>query len=500
MTNSATTSMTDKKGLNPKAYYTDTPKSGTKAETLLEAARLDLMIRFPFFGKVAMNMAFIPSDKVPTTAVDPKGNMYYNPKWVNAFTPEDANFELAHEVMHLVQRLWTRKGTRTIHQIWNLAADYHDDKQLIDAGLPQSFASKIMVPQEKQDLCNVYQTVEEMYTYLLQKLEEETDCAACKQLIQQIGQMGKKTKQQNAEDDKKNKQQQQEKNEQGKSGSGDDQQGEGHGGHSHGDGDPCDHSGEGDGEGAGPAHTCGNIRMCCAGSTADVSQMDPADVQHWNEIVVGAKMHAEGKGNMPAGLGEYINALTKSRVRWQDHLRTAATRLFGKSRYTHRRINRRGPAIGLRLPGRTPDGFTAILGFDTSGSMSEEEIRQCLSEGKEILRTCGCQKIWVVMNDYVVYFSGWAEDADFVKFKMARGGTSHHEVFQCLDRTHPNDKFNVPKEHEIVLAVLFTDLGTNFPDQAPKYTVLWGVPSDGSPGMAAEVPFGKKVLVEMKAA
>ena len=45
--------------------------------------------------------------------------------------------------------------------------------------------------------------------------------------------------------------------------------------------------------------------------------------------------------------------------------------------------------------------------------------------------------------------------------------------------------------------VLFTDLGTDFPNEIPSFEVIWGVPSNGYPGMSAEVPFGLKIEVEV---
>jgi predicted metal-dependent peptidase len=235
------------------------------------------------------------------------------------------------------------------------------------------------------------------------------------------------------------------------------------------------------------------------GSSADFGDdADPMEVQKWTEVIVGAKIHAEQKGNMPAGLGEAIDKLTESRVNWKDYLKTSATRVFGRARYTYNKRNRRGFAMKIRLPGHEPDGKCAVLGVDTSASMSVEEVIQCITEGSEILRVCGCRKIWLILHDMRVYFSGYVTESDLTKLKMARGGTSHSEVFACLNRTHPTAEFNVPKEEEVSLAVLFTDLGTNFPDHAPDYEVLWGVPTDGCPGMAASVPFGKKVPVEMK--
>ena len=68
-------------------------------------------------------------------------------------------------------------------------------------------------------------------------------------------------------------------------------------------------------------------------------------------------------------------------------------------------------------------------------------------------------------------------------------------VFEVLDRTHENDSFNLPKEEDAQLLVAFTDLGTDFREQAPDYTVIWAVPEGSYPGIGAEVPFGKKIQI-----
>ncbi len=490
---SETTSTATHKGLDPTKFYIDEPKTGIDAEDLLSAVRIKLLGTFPFFGKIALNMAFVESNQIPTTAVDARGTFYFNRKWVNHFDEKDALFEMGHEVMHLVQRLWSRKGQGINHGLWNLAADYLADTALIDAGLPQSTVSERMLTPENQALARKHDTVPAMYRYLLQKAEENTECPACKQMLKDLKTMQKK--QQKEEQEENSKLNAQKENAPGE------EKSEEEGNTSEGGVPDKSNADDGKGSGCGSPgelkHTCGNVRQCCAGSSTDVNGMDPADVQKWTEVVISAKVHAEGKGKMPAGLSDYIDSLTESKVRWQDHIKSAATRLFGRDRYTYKRTNRRGPAMQMRLPGHTPDGKTAIGSIDTSASMSTEEVRQCVTEFSGIMKLCGCSKLWLILHDTRVYFSGWVEEADLTKLKMARGGTSHHEVFACLDKEHSNPYFNLPKEEEVTLAVMFTDLGTSFPSNAPDYEVIWGVPSNGCPGMSATVPFGKKVEVEV---
>jgi predicted metal-dependent peptidase len=129
--------------------------------------------------------------------------------------------------------------------------------------------------------------------------------------------------------------------------------------------------------------------------------------------------------------------------------------------------------------------------------MTQEAVVQCVTETAAIMKACGCEKLWLILHDYEVYFSGWVTESDLTNLKMARGGTSHEGVFACLDREHLNDHFNLPTEEEVLLAILFTDLGTDFPDRSPEYEVVWGVPEGGWPGMEADVPFGRKIEVEI---
>lgn len=476
---------------HPEEFWCDVPVSGIDPVSLLLAARMDLLGRHPFFGKLASNLTLVRSKTEKTTAVTARGIFFYNEQWINHMTHTDAVWSMAHEVMHLYQRFFSRLPKGANFRLFNLAGDYVLETQLLDSGLEQGKHSKCKTTPEIRELVKELQTVERVYRHLLENQtdEEKGDCKACQE---DMDNLNKEAEQEQKEKEKENaKLNNQDGDEEG------DEEGDAPGGNSDAD-SQGDEDGDGHGHGEGTPHTCGHGGMgCCSGKLSETDQLDPIEEQEWTEKLIAAKMHAEAKGNMPSAIGAEIDTLTKSKVPWTDHLKSAAYRLFGHPRYTYKRPSRRGPAMGMRMPGSVPDGKTAIGAVDTSTSMSADEVRQCVSEFAAIMKACGCEKLWLILHDTRVYFSGWVQEADLTQLKMARGGTSHHEVFACLNKTHSNPEFNVPTEEEVTLAVLFTDLGTDFPDQAPEYDVIWAVPSDGSPGMEMPVPFGKKIEVKM---
>jgi predicted metal-dependent peptidase len=163
----------------------------------------------------------------------------------------------------------------------------------------------------------------------------------------------------------------------------------------------------------------------------------------------------------------------------------------------------------VRLPRAQPDGKSAVIVIDTSASMSEDEVRQCLTEAHEIMVQCGARSLYLILHDTRVYYAGEVTKEALTTLKCSRGGTCHEEVFQLLNgETVVNhspagedapSEFKLPRDVDVQLSVLFTDLGTSFPESKPSFDVIWAVPSDGSPGMRADVPFGKKVEMNMEA-
>ena len=392
----------------------------------LTKARMNLLIHYPFFGELVMRMVLHESKTagVGTTCVDHKGNMYYNPDWVRGFISiAETMFELAHEVMHLVQRCMVRFPNGGNHKVWNIAADIKVDTMLVDGGLKQSRVSQKNVTPEIITKHRGKPT-EQIYYYLLQHPEEV----------------------------------------------------EAYGG--------CPHNtipGNGEGPAIEPGSQVGE-RGCTSGALHGAKE-DAEVIEKWKQHVVAAALAAKGKGNAPGFIDEFLADITRPSVTWKEIIRKQATSLF-KDRYSQARQSRRSRAIGMRLPSRAPSHNGAAVAMDTSGSISEDWLSQFVSECVGILRETGCQFLKIYFHDVVCYHIEEYDLNTIKKIKVTRGGTSHVDVFEKISES----------KEPIGMIIAFTDLGTSFPDEAPKCPVVWAVPPAD---MNHTVPFGVKVEVDL---
>lgn len=479
-----------------------------------------MLIRFPFFGRLAMRMVPTPTPMIPTAAVDPKGRMYYNEKFINACTIDDAMFVIAHEVMHLVQRCAARFPIGGIHSIWNMASDIVVNITLDQTG--SSTQTKISPRPEWREKFLGFEgkyrkyesklITDHIYYELIKEAKDNTDCEACKQIARGI-------LEQNRERSQKQRDKAAEKQDAGQSpsDSGDGASGDSSGaggsegceGHSHGDSEPCNHSGDGNasgddgnGNGSGSAnggtlkHTCGNIQGCCSGVTSDKGQQgDPDDAESYNQWQRNILNAAEGtnRGNLPGVVQDILNGLVKPSITWKDIVRATGTPIYGKDRYSWRKISRRGLALGIHLPVTVPEKKGGLVFIDTSGSISDDQITQFCSEVTGILQAIGCSKILIGLHDYQVYDLVEVSKSNMQqKLKFARGGTSHIDVFDLANGLESAKGFKLPPAFDVGMIICFTDLATEFPKHQPKWPVIWGVPSEYK---EANAPWGRKVEV-----
>ena len=343
----------------------------------LTKARMQLLMAFPFFGELVMRMVFHESKSagVGTTCVDHKGNMYYHPDWVNGFTSnQETMFELAHEVMHLVQRCTVRFPNGGDHRIWNIAADIKVDSILVDAGLIQSAVSKKNITDELMEKYKG-QTTEQIYYYLREHPDE----------VEQFG--------------------------------------------------GCPHGEGGDGEGGdGPKIVPGSAvgeRGCTSGAMHGV-QSSSEDLDKWKQHVIAAALHAKGRGKMPAFADDFLAEIRKPSVTWKEFMRKCATSHF-RGRYSFHRPNRRSRAIGMKLPSRTRSPNGAVILIDTSGSIPDEFLSQAVSECVGIMRETGCRFLKIYFHDVDCYHVEEYDLTTISKIKVTRGGTSHVDVFEKVN-------------------------------------------------------------------
>ena len=449
----------------------------TTAEEFITQARLNLLNKFPFFGHLALGLMVIEAPHIPTMAVNKHNHLLFNREFVMSLSQEDLMAIVCHEVGHLVQMCINRFPEGGIFEVWNLASDQVINTIIWDAGIEGDTVFKSAIPESIQKICRNKLT-EVRYRELLQEMNI-SGCPACAEMVKSQGQ-------QKGDDSGSGKQ---EGNEgEGNEGSDGDAGGSERSGE-HGGGSCDSHShGKGGGSSAGNGglkHTCKNPLQCSTGSM--LGQADNEQVSEATQRMIGAyqiakEKEGKGRGTMPGNLEQMILNLLKPSVNWRDILSRTAKRVFRGS-MDWRRQSKRMVASGIRYPGRKPEMKGAVVTVDTSGSISENELVQFMSEAQGILHSAGCKYMTVFFHDVNCYHMEEYTSKTMNKIKVQRGGTSHVDVFKKIAELK-----DAPS-----MIVCFTDLETEFPEQPNKIPVIWAHmgPCSITP------PFGKKIEIKL---
>jgi predicted metal-dependent peptidase len=120
------------------------------------------------------------------------------------------------------------------------------------------------------------------------------------------------------------------------------------------------------------------------------------------EAVLNAAQQA-GAGNLPAGVKRLIKNLTESVIDWRTLLEQQIQSTV-KSDFTWMKPSRRGWHMDAVMPGMLPGTqIDVFIGIDTSGSISERDIKDFMGEIKGIMESYDEYKIHVVTWDTEVY-------------------------------------------------------------------------------------------------
>jgi predicted metal-dependent peptidase len=112
---------------------------------------------------------------------------------------------------------------------------------------------------------------------------------------------------------------------------------------------------------------------------------------------------AAGAGNVPAGVKRMLKDLTNPQMDWRELLNMQIRSMI-KNDFTWQRCSRKSQASGIYLPGTKEDTrIEAAIAIDTSGSMSEDMLRDLLSETKGIMEQFTDFKLRVWCFDTKVY-------------------------------------------------------------------------------------------------
>ena len=169
------------------------------------------------------------------------------------------------------------------------------------------------------------------------------------------------------------------------------------------------------------------------------------------EAMLAAAATVDGAGNLPAGVKRLIQQLTEPQMNWRELLRMNLESTI-KADYTWMRASRKGWHMDAVMPGQKPDEMIDIaVMLDASGSISQDMLRDFLSEIQGIMDSFPAYKIHVVTFDTECYNPAQYDSDNLdsmIDYEVKGGGGTD---FDCI--------FTYLKDEEITprRLIVFTD-------------------------------------------
>lgn len=212
-----------------------------------------------------------------------------------------------------------------------------------------------------------------------------------------------------------------------------------------------------------------------------------ANEAEWKRAVKTAADAAKAMGKLPDNLKRFVEQLLNPTIPWQEKLRHHVMKAIGRDSHTWSKPHRRRLITqGVVLPSYT--GFAAghvVVAVDTSGSVSEKELRVFMTELQNILDTARPTGVTVIACDADIHDVTELAQGDALQDNMpplsGGGGTSFIPPFEWC------------KNEGLVPAALiyFTDMMGPFPEPV-EYPTIWCATTDH------EGPFGETIRVDIK--
>jgi predicted metal-dependent peptidase len=200
---------------------------------------------------------------------------------------------------------------------------------------------------------------------------------------------------------------------------------------------------DGDGDGDGDEEGKGRPRL-----SAEDKQAIKDEIK---EAMLAAAATVDGAGNLPAGVKRLIQQLTEPQMNWREILRMNLESTI-KADYTWMRASRKGWHMDAVMPGQKPDEMIDVaVMLDASGSISQDMLRDFLSEIQGIMDSFPSYKIHVVTFDTDCYNPAQYDSDNLdsmIDYEVSGGGGTD---FDCI--------FTYLKDQEITprRLIVFTD-------------------------------------------
>jgi predicted metal-dependent peptidase len=399
------------------------PKLDREVREILVTARVGMLLRASFFGNLATRLKLVNADEWCATAATDGRNFYYNTRFIKMLKPKEVEFLFGHEVLHVVYDHFGRRGDRH-PMLSNVAADYCVNADLKKHRVGEFITSVPCLYESKYEGMSYEEVYDDLY-----KNAEKIDI---NELIQKLLD------------------------------------------------DHIEDEDDSDSDGKGPD---GNNRVKRPRLTEEEKAAIRDEIK---EAMLSAAQTCDA-GNIPAGVKRIIQDLTEPKMNWRELIRQQIESTV-KSDFTWLRTSRKGWDMDAVMPGmKTQEAIDICVMIDMSGSISDSQGRDFISEVKGIMETFEDYRIHIGCFDTEVYnMQVFTSDnlEDISEYRLDGGGGTDFDCF-----------FDYFKKEDIEpkRLVVFTDgyPGGSWGD--PNYCdTVWIIHGDKNP----DPPFGVWALYE----
>mgnify|MGYP003972481045 FL=1 len=414
----------------------DKTLSTTELEAIknrLTKARTQLMLDKRFLGDLVLRLPLIAADSwCKTSATDAK-SFYYNPEFVDSLNNHQIKFILIHEALHCALTHFARRGNRTKHK-WDLACDFAINPLLVKEG----FHPPIDVPIFRQ-----YEGMiaEEIYPMIDDNLDQEP--------------MDQHLYDDNANDDSKQsdgglreddlqKEQEQESTSDSKSNQ---------------------------------DNKAGASQLAQQPPKLQPDEVDKLATQ-WQKNLASSAQLAQQAGKLDGEFAKLIDFFLQPQVSWQSLLAQYMS-TFARDDFSYSRPSRRAGEV--IMPSLRSHQLDITVAIDTSGSISQEEINEFVSEVGAIKANLRAGISLLACDDTLSEYSPWRYEAwEELQFPASLGGGKGTNFNPVFDHINTQD---TPSD----VLIYFTDAKGKFPEFEPDYPVLWLIKGK------ERVPWGSRI-------
>ncbi len=408
----------------------------------LVVARTRLIIEKPFLGTLVLRLPLEAANPqwCKTSATDAR-KIYYNAQYIEQLDVEQTQYVLAHEALHCALLHFARRYHRDKHR-WDIACDYAINPLLVNDGLKPP--PGILLDDGFEDM-----TAEEIYP----SIEENCDDAPMDRHAYDEHDQADKGQSSGAQkEDRPPKSSPQTQSKQ---------------------------ASESPGEGKNNRSSVEEGRNGAAlPPPLSKSEQDNLSTQ-WQQRLAGAAQTAMQAGKLGGGLARMVEHFLQAQLPWRSLLAQFVSSIARDDYSYARPSNRRGdPVI---YPSMRSGQVNIVVGLDTSGSISDSELNEFLTEIDAIKAHMRAHIIFhacdlALAEDGPWEFEPWQEFTMPRKFEGG-GGTDFRPMFAWVEQQNMSPD----------LLVYFTDAEGEFPALPPSYPVVWLVKGK------TKTPWGRRV-------